>query len=108
MKTRIKYTKKRQNFNLFFGIAWVILGIIKLISDGPMHGIDYAWIGLAGLSIGTYFYEYKNQYLTIENGHIFKNYPLILFGGLSYMNPIIPLTSSLGVQAGSKTILTLN
>ena len=40
-----------------------------------MHGIDYAWIGLAGLSIGTYFYEYKNQYLTIENGHIFKNYP---------------------------------
>lgn len=75
MKIRIKFTKKRQNFNLFFGIAWAILGILKLISNEPMYGIDYAWLGLAGLSIGTFFYEYKNQYLTIKNGLIFKSYP---------------------------------
>jgi len=72
---KIRYKKKLLNFNLFFGIAWSILATIKMIADEPINGFDYAWIGLAVLSIGTYFYEYKNQYITIKNGLIFKNHP---------------------------------
>ncbi|MCM4154262.1 hypothetical protein DHD05_21960 [Arenibacter sp. N53] len=75
MKTKIRFTRKRLNYNLFFGIAWLILGILKMLTDTPLNGIDYAWFAIAGLSMGTYFYEYTHQYLTIERGIISKSYP---------------------------------
>lgn len=75
MKIKIRFTRKRLNYNLFFGLAWLTLGILKLVMDTTLDEIDYVWFGIAGLSIGTYFYEYMNQYLTIEGGIISKNYP---------------------------------
>jgi hypothetical protein len=38
-------------------------------------GIWIGWGLIAGLFIGTYFFERKNQYLTLENGFIRKNTP---------------------------------
>ena len=70
---KIGYKKKRQNLNLFFGIAWGIFGTLTLFIEGKMRWTDYGYIVLSILYLGRYLYERANQYLTIENGTIRKN-----------------------------------
>lgn len=70
---KIKYKKKRLNVNLFIGITWAILGTLALFVNEKMLWRDYGLIILSILYLGLYFYEYKNQYLTIKDGIISKN-----------------------------------
>lgn len=70
---KIKYTKKRLNTNLILGIIWAVFGFVSLIYDGLIRWLDFGYIFIAILYLGQYIYEYKQQYLTIENGVICKN-----------------------------------
>lgn len=74
---KIQYNKKRQNYNLAFGIVWAIIGLVS-ISYGEENKIgDYLFLLSSILYFGLYFYERTNQYITITENEIKKN---TLFG----------------------------
>ncbi|MGO4921536.1 hypothetical protein [Maribacter spongiicola] len=74
---KIQYNKKRQNYNLAFGIVWAIIGLVS-ISYGEENKIgDYLFLLASILYFGLYFYERTNQYITITENEIKKN---TLFG----------------------------
>ena len=47
---------------------WFLLGVVLLILNDFNNWYDYFWIIMALVYFGIYYYEYLNQYLTIENG----------------------------------------
>lgn len=69
----IRYKQKRLNMNLFIGIAWFVIAILAVTYIGETSWIDYGYFVVALLYLGQYIYEYRNQYLIIENGRIQKN-----------------------------------
>ncbi|WP_291867528.1 hypothetical protein [Maribacter sp.] len=70
---KIQYKRKKLNSNLWIGIVWLIIGLLTLSYDGQKRWMDYGYIFMAVLYLGQYFYESRNQYLTIKNGKISKN-----------------------------------
>ena len=70
---RIKYKRKRLKYFLYFGIAWILLGVATLLLNEQLRWNDYAYIVLGVIHIATYIYESKNQLLTIESGALCKN-----------------------------------
>lgn len=70
---KIRFTNKRLRYNLIFGILYAALGIVAIISDLNNY-FNYLWTLLGIIYIGTYLFENKKQYLTIENGIISKNH----------------------------------
>ena len=70
---KIKFKKKRLRVNLILGIVWIILGTLNLLTDDKIRWTDYGYLVIGILYVGHYFYDLKNQYLTIENGTIRKN-----------------------------------
>jgi hypothetical protein len=69
---KIRFTNKRLRYNLIFGILYVALGVVAIIFDSN-NFFNYLWTVLGTIHIGTYLFENKKQYLTIENGIISKN-----------------------------------
>lgn len=68
----IKYSKKRLNYNLIFGLIWLLIFVAYLfLKTNSFLKYGYLFIGILFLS--TYFFEKTKQYLTIENGVITKN-----------------------------------
>lgn len=59
--------------HLFFGVAWVIFAIFALNNIKALSWLDYGYFLLSIIYFSQFFYEYRNQYLTIENGSIRKN-----------------------------------
>ena len=70
---KVKYKKKHLNTNLFIGIAWAIFGVSTLFFVDNTSWTRYGYVVVSILYLGQYFYEYQNQYLTIQNGTIRKN-----------------------------------
>ncbi|UOX32707.1 hypothetical protein LXD69_11710 [Flavobacterium sediminilitoris] len=69
----IRFKKKRFRNYLIFGILWLVLGTIVIIFNSD-NIFNYGYLVIGILYIGTYFFENKKQYLTIENGIISKNH----------------------------------
>jgi len=69
----IRFKKKRFRYYLIFGILWLVLGTPAVIFD-LNNPFSYGYLLLGILYIGTYLFENKKQYLTIENGIISKNH----------------------------------
>ena len=61
------------NYNLIFGILWLVLGTTAIIINSD-NIFNYGYLLIAILHVGTYLFENKKQYLTIENGIISKNH----------------------------------
>jgi hypothetical protein len=72
---KIRYKNRRLNFNLFFGIIWLVYSLYGLFTKENPKWSDFGFLIISLLYIATYFYEKKNQYLTIENGMIYNNWP---------------------------------
>ena len=72
---KIRYSKKRLRTNLILGCAWTILSIAKLLFNEELKWPDYALFVLGLLYFALYLYEINYQYITIENGFIYKNWP---------------------------------
>ena len=82
---KIRYKKKRLKYNLIFGIVWLIFGLLGIFIKEKPFWADYGYLAMAILYMTTYFYEKKNQYLTIKKGVIYQNYP---FGKKINLNEI--------------------
>ncbi len=72
---KIKYKKKRLNHNLIFGILWLTISLLGIFTKDNPYWTDYGFLIISILYLGTYFYEKKNQYLTIKKGQILVNQP---------------------------------
>ena len=70
---KIYYTKKRFRHNLIFAIFWTVLGFLNLKYDEGNTWLDFGYIFVSLLYWGSYFYEKRNQYLTIENNMLTKH-----------------------------------
>ena len=64
---KIQYKKRKLNFNLFFGILWLILFLSQLFFDKEINWIDYS-LFISLVYFGTYFYQMKYKYVSINNG----------------------------------------
>ena len=65
---KIGYKKSYKNSHLIFGLIWLLLFSLGLIFKENTHWLDYGWLLIALLYLGTYLYQRKNGYLTIEDG----------------------------------------
>jgi hypothetical protein len=54
------------------GLLWLVLGTTAVIFNSDKI-INYGYLLIGMLYVGTYFFENSQQYLTIENGTISKN-----------------------------------
>ena len=81
-----------------------MLGIFT--KENP-YWTDYAFLIISFLYLGTYFYEKRNQYLTIENGLISVNQP---FGKKIRLTEIKRIKKFAGdyILKTDKTELTIN
>jgi len=82
---KILYRKNRHNFNLIFGILFLSICLLRIFTRDNTSWSESCFLTIALTYFGTYFYEKKNQYLTIENGVISVNKP---FGKKINLNEI--------------------
>ncbi|EMY80279.1 hypothetical protein ES731_11660 [Psychroflexus gondwanensis] len=69
----IKYSKKRLNQNLYFGILWLVLGSAAAVFTEAANIFNYGYLSLGILYIATYLFEKHKKYLTITDAIISKN-----------------------------------
>ncbi|MGB1269681.1 MAG: hypothetical protein ACPG45_08065 [Flavobacteriaceae bacterium] len=63
------------NINLILGIIWLVWFFISDFTKGKMNWTDYGWLIISIAYLSIYFYQRKNNYLTIKNGTIKVNSP---------------------------------
>jgi len=69
---KIRYTKKRLQRFLIFGILWLVLAAAAIVFNlGSVFIYGYLILGIVFLA--AYAFENSRQYLSIENGIISKN-----------------------------------
>ncbi len=72
---KIHYKKRHINMHLFFGIAWLSLAMLAILTEEGIKWIDFTQLGISVVYLSVYFYTLKNQYLTIDDGIIRENRP---------------------------------
>ncbi|EDP72282.1 hypothetical protein FBALC1_14312 [Flavobacteriales bacterium ALC-1] len=72
---KIQYKKRHLNINLFFGIVWLIFGLLGIFTKEELYWTDYGWLIISMLYFTIYFYQKQNKYLSIENGMLKLNSP---------------------------------
>jgi len=106
---KIRYKKRKLRINLVLGLFWLIFAIIQLfiLDYESKSWVKYGWLGISLMYIIMYFYEYFNQYLTIENGIIKMNSP---FGKKMNLAGIIRIKKFAGdyILKTDKAELTIN
>ena len=104
---KIQYKKRRLNHSLIFGTFWLIISLLGIFTKENPYWTDYAFLIISFLYLGTYFYEKRNQYLTIENGLISVNQP---FGKKIRLTEIKRIKKFAGdyILKTDKTELTIN
>ncbi|WP_136468279.1 hypothetical protein [Flagellimonas onchidii] len=70
---KIRFKKKRLYSNLILGIIWTGLGLYNLLEEDNLRTFDYGYLAIGVLYLAHYIYDLTNQYLTIENGMIWKH-----------------------------------
>ncbi|WGH76399.1 hypothetical protein P8625_04355 [Tenacibaculum tangerinum] len=73
MTIEFKNKRERQTIGLFFGIVWIIMGLLKIFVPEKFEWTNTWFLILAIIFIYGLFYRKKKQYLTLENGVISKN-----------------------------------
>ena len=68
-----KNKRERQTVGLFFGIAWIIMGLFKILEPEQFEWTNTWFLILAIIFIYGLFYRKGKQYLTLENNVISKN-----------------------------------
>ena len=70
---KIRYKKGRTRFYMILIIIWSILLTLNIIYTDSIDWSFWIWIILPIGYISNYTFEYINQYLTIEDGFIYRN-----------------------------------
>lgn len=79
--TKIRYSKDRLRTNVRLGKLFIAIGIILVLLSfiiGDWKNISIISVGVGQIGAGVfmfiiYFFENKNQYLTLKNGELIKN-----------------------------------
>ena len=71
---KIQYKKRNLNFNLYFGIFWLLLFLSHIFFSEELDWIDYSLL-ISLAYFGTYFYQRKYKYVIINNGILTINGP---------------------------------
>lgn len=98
---KIKYKNRRLYGNLFIGLVWIALGIYNILEIKNPLLLDYHYLFFGIVFSLIFMFEYTNQYLSIENNTIKKNYP---FGKSIELRRIIEIKKYGGVY----TLKTIN
>ena len=95
------------NFNLIFGLMWLVWFFILILTTDKPNWTDYGWIVISAMYLSLYFYQRQNKYLTIENGFIKENSP---FGKKINLTDIKQIKKFAGdyIIKTEKTKLTIN
>ena len=70
---KINYEDSRLKGNLVYGSFMIVIGIFAVFNNSSSI-FNYAWIIVGLIQTGTYFYDKKYQYLTIENKTITRHF----------------------------------
>lgn len=104
---KIQYRKNRHNFNIIFGILFLTLSLLGIFTRDNTSWTEYCFLIMSCSYFGTYFYEKKNQYLTIENGVISVNKPFGKKINLTEIKQIIKYAGDYTLKT-DKTKLKIN
>lgn len=88
--TKIKFNKKKYYLNLFLGVLWLIIGTVIPVINGEFNVFDYIYTACGVLLLSIFLYDFKHQYLIIENQTIQKNF---LYGGWNRILKLEDVTS---------------
>lgn len=85
---RIGYRKKHLNINLILGLSFITLALIRFLTQDTFRWTGYGTIVISILYLGTYVYQRKYKYLSINNGILKINSPFGKEVKLSEINQI--------------------
>lgn len=63
------------NANLVMGLIWLSFFLVGLFIDRETRWLDYGWLLVSALYLGTYLYQRRYGYLTLDNGVLKLNDP---------------------------------
>lgn len=67
----IEYKKKSIKINLIIGLVWLVFFLFtfirKYITKEDFYWLDFGWVIISAVYLFIYYYQTKNQYITIEN-----------------------------------------
>ncbi|MCE2611797.1 hypothetical protein LVD13_02355 [Flavobacteriaceae bacterium D16] len=61
--------------NLIFGLMWAIFFQIFIFTDDGIRWFHFGYLAVAAMYLGTYLYQRRYGYLTLENGVLKLNDP---------------------------------
>lgn len=99
----IYYKKKRLNYQLYFGIGFLAIGII-LVPLNNFSLIYFSWIIFGLLQLAVWYYEKKHQYLSIDKNNLTKNSIFPKSVKLNEIETIVKLEKSYILETKSKKI----
>lgn len=78
---KIRYSKEKLRSNLRMGIFFIVIGIILVLlsfvirewKDISIQSVGVGQIGAGIYMLILYYFENRNQYLTLKNGELIKN-----------------------------------
>ena len=69
---KIRYCRKRQSLNVFFGLAWVVLGTMQWNMNSSSSNFTRFAFTIAALYLLNYLHKTLTPYLKISNGVLKK------------------------------------
>ncbi|MBT8211371.1 MAG: hypothetical protein KJP14_12665 [Eudoraea sp.] len=63
------------NANLIIGLFWLLFFFLGMLFKERTYWTDYGWLLVSGFYLGTYLYQNRHGYLTLENGMLKINDP---------------------------------
>lgn len=72
---KIHYQKKRLHTSLLLGVLWLTISTIGIFTKENLSWTDFGFFLISILYFGMYFYEKKNQYLTLDAHFLSLNQP---------------------------------
>jgi hypothetical protein len=104
---KIHYQKKRLHTSLLLGVLWLTISTIGIFTKENRSWTDFGFFLISILYFGMYFYEKKNQYLTLDTHFLSLNQP---FGKKIELSELIQIKKFAGdyILKTAKTELRIN
>lgn len=100
---KIKYKEKILKFNLFYGMFMIVIGILWVANDSSSFK-NYLWIIVGALQTGSYFYDKKFQYLSIENNKLTRHFLIPRSIEIQKIKKIWKFTNSYKIETDKKSL----
>jgi hypothetical protein len=71
----LKFKHKKILPNLILGCVWLVYSLCLIMFKEPISWYDYIWLLFSVIYFAIYFYQKKEQYITLKDGVIKQNWP---------------------------------